>query len=90
MNTGTCNFWYDNWLDNGALFHRVEVHGTLTFKNFLVDGTWNSMLLAHYFPRDITALILQQPPPDGERAGRGGVDAIDIRTVLVIFRLPRG
>ena len=67
MNAGTCDFWYDNWLGNEALFHKVQVHGTLTFKDFLVHGRWNSMLLAYYFLKDITALILQQPPPEAER-----------------------
>ncbi|XP_027156179.1 uncharacterized protein LOC113756908 [Coffea eugenioides] len=67
VNSGTCDFWYDNWLGSGALFHRVPVRDTLTFKDFLVDGRWSSLLLARHFPTDIMDLILQQPPPVGER-----------------------
>ncbi|XP_027170927.1 uncharacterized protein LOC113770609 [Coffea eugenioides] len=67
VNSGTCDFWYDTWLGSEALFHRVPIHETLTFKDFLVDGRWSSLLLARHFPTDIMDLILQQPPPVGER-----------------------
>ncbi|XP_027158099.1 uncharacterized protein LOC113759728 [Coffea eugenioides] len=64
---GTCDFWYDNWLGTRALFHKASVNGALSFRDFLTDGRWNSLLLAQYFPSDITAMILQHPTPEGER-----------------------
>ena len=56
---GTCDFWYDNWLGTGALFLRAPVNGALTFREFIRDGRWDSLLLAQYLPSDVTALILQ-------------------------------
>ncbi|XP_071939931.1 uncharacterized protein [Coffea arabica] len=63
---GTCDFWYDNWLGTRALFHRAPVNA-LTFRDFLKDKRWDSLLLAQYFPSDVTALILRHPTPKGER-----------------------
>ena len=67
VNAGTCDFWHDNWLDSGALYLRTPVNGALTFKDFIRDGRWDSLVLAQYFPSDIMALILQHPTPEGER-----------------------
>ena len=67
VNDGTCDFWYDNWLGNGALFFKVPGQGDLSFRDFIVDGKWNSVRLAQYLPRDITAMILQHLTPEGER-----------------------
>nr|XP_027109142.1 uncharacterized protein LOC113729011 [Coffea arabica] len=36
------------------------------FRDFIVDGKWDSVGLAQYFPRDITTMILQHPTPEGE------------------------
>mgnify|MGYP004704305189 FL=1 len=63
VNAGTCDFWHDNWLGSGALFLRTPVNGVLTFKDFIRDGRWDSLVLAQYFPSDIMALILQHPIP---------------------------
>ncbi|XP_071940013.1 uncharacterized protein [Coffea arabica] len=67
VNAGTCDFWYDNWLGNGALFLKAPVQGDLSFRDFIVDGKWNSVGLAEYLPRDITTMILQHSTPEGER-----------------------
>ena len=58
-----CSTWADKWsYPCGGWYMRA-----LTFRDFIRDGRWNSMLLAQYLPSDVTALILQHPILEGER-----------------------
>ena len=84
VNEGSCSFWYNNWLGNGALFLKVSVNLALLFRDFIVDGKWDSNLLSQVFPTEITASILQHPIPDG----RSPEEVVWMPTTSGDFSLP--
>ena len=66
VNATSCNFWYDNWLGNGALYLKSTVSPALTFKEFISNGNWNINLLGQYISQEFIHPILQHPIPEGD------------------------
>ena len=40
-----CDFWYDNWLGTGPLYLKVPVLTNTSFRDFIVNGAWNTQRL---------------------------------------------
>ncbi|XP_071924882.1 uncharacterized protein [Coffea arabica] len=65
VNSGSCDFWYDNWLGSGGLCLKTQVYSALTFWDFITKGEWNGQLFGQYLALELTRQILQHPVPKG-------------------------
>nr|XP_027118549.1 uncharacterized protein LOC113735759 [Coffea arabica] len=66
VNGGTCDFWYDNWLGNEALFLKAPVDLIVTFRDFITNGEWDVQSLGQYLLKELTRQIVQHPVPMGD------------------------
>ncbi|XP_071921716.1 uncharacterized protein [Coffea arabica] len=59
VNSGSCDFWYDNWVGSGALHLRAPVLVDVGFQQVLLHRGWNGKLLASVLPLDVVHTILE-------------------------------
>uniref|UniRef100_M1DSD9 RNase H family protein n=1 Tax=Solanum tuberosum TaxID=4113 RepID=M1DSD9_SOLTU len=73
INSGTCSFWWDNWLGVGPLANFSNESNRFnnnTVADFLIEGQWNLEMVIQQAPHSMVASILdthiqyQQGIPD--------------------------
>ncbi|WMV32825.1 hypothetical protein MTR67_026210 [Solanum verrucosum] len=73
INSGTCLFWWDNWLGDGHLaqhYDAITSHNNTTVSQFLLNGQWNETMIRQRVPPPLvpkilsTNLHLQEGVPD--------------------------
>ena len=63
--SGRSNFWFDNWLGNGALASRLDSVSDHLVADFVTDGSWNLQLIRQWVPAGIISKVARVAPPVG-------------------------
>ncbi|WMV46066.1 hypothetical protein MTR67_039451 [Solanum verrucosum] len=53
INSGTCSFWWDNWLGEGPLAHHTNESNRLnnnTISQYMLNGGWNETMVRQHAP----------------------------------------
>ena len=58
VHEGSCSFWYDNWLGNGALFLKILVVPNLSFEDFIINRDSDFHRLSQVLPMEFVSSIL--------------------------------
>ena len=62
IHSGTCSFWWDNWLENVSLANHCAHISSLNnsrLADFFIDGKWNESLISQHVPPLLIPKILQ-------------------------------
>ena len=55
------DFWYDNWLDIGALCHQVEIFHENIVSDFVTQARWNLGLLNQVLEPGLVRQVMEVP-----------------------------
>lgn len=61
INSGTCRFWWDDWLGVGPLAyhnHYMPRLNNITVSKFLINGVWDKEKIRHHAPHQLVHKIL--------------------------------
>ena len=91
INSGTCYFWWDNWLGNGALAtscYNISSLNNSKVGEFLIEGNWNESLVRQQVPAQLVLNILQTHITYQDGFFRlSHLDTCRYRTILYCFCL---
>ena len=62
IHSGTCSFWWDNWLENDSLANHCDHISSLNnsrLADFLIDGKWNESVIRQHVPPLLIPNILE-------------------------------
>ena len=62
IHSGSCKFWWDNWLGSGALSSycsNISSLNNISVFNFLAEGKWNERVVRQHVPPKMVPTILQ-------------------------------